>query len=112
MRQGKRLFGLIGTGEIIAEIIAGLSVSLLVRLLGHNGTTHLLLFSTLGMAACLGILIYITRKMARRISEPEEEEEDGRITSYNVCYTKLLRAGKNSFWPDALHSCGYRRSGR
>ncbi len=81
VRQGKRLFGLIGTGEIIAEIIAGLSVSLLVRLLGHNGTTHLLLFSTFGMAACLGILIYITRKMARRISEPEEEEEDGQSYS-------------------------------
>lgn len=73
VRQGKRLFGLIGTGEIFAEIFAGLSVSVLARLIG---TLHLLAFSIVGMVACLFVLFYITRKMARRIAEPEEEEEE------------------------------------
>lgn len=45
VRQGKRLFGLIGTGEIVAAIAGGSLLPLLTRLLG---TTELLLLSVLG----------------------------------------------------------------
>lgn len=72
VRQGKRLFGLIGVGEILAGIIGGLSVPLLVKWVGTPG---LLVFSALGLLACLMVLIYITRAFSRRIAAPEEEEE-------------------------------------
>ncbi|KAA0256022.1 MAG: hypothetical protein EDX89_02865 [Acidobacteria bacterium] len=45
VRQGKRLFGLIGAGEIVAAIAGGSVLPLLTRLLG---TTELLLLSVLG----------------------------------------------------------------
>ncbi len=73
VRQGKRLFGLIGVGEILAGIIGGLSVPLLIPLVSTPG---LLVFSALGLLACLGILVYITRSFSKRISAPEEAEEE------------------------------------
>ena len=42
VRQGKRLFGLIGTGELIAGGLAGLAVPTLVA---HLGTPNLLVLS-------------------------------------------------------------------
>ncbi len=56
IRQGKRLFGLICAGEIIANIIGGLLVSSLVHWLGLN---NLLLFSLSGLIASFFILFYL-----------------------------------------------------
>ncbi len=58
VRQGKRLFGLIVTGQIVACILAGFSIPLLVR---HIGTPNLLLISTVGIVAALVVLVFITR---------------------------------------------------
>lgn len=73
VRQGKRLFGLIGVGEILAGILAGFSVSFLVE---WAGTPSLLLFSAAGMVCCLLDLLVIERKLSHRMAEADDEEED------------------------------------
>lgn len=72
VRQGKRLYGLIGVGQIIAEIISGFSVSLLSGIIGASG---LLLISAGGMLSCLVTLIYITRTLSRELASPTDDEE-------------------------------------
>lgn len=83
LRQGKRLFGLIGSGEMIAVIIGGFSVSFLIK---YIGTANLILVSATGVGVMLVILVYITRAFASRLAghggeaelrEHQEEEKDG-----------------------------------
>ncbi|MFP4390285.1 MAG: HEAT repeat domain-containing protein, partial [Desulfococcaceae bacterium] len=71
VRQGKRLFGLIGSGQIAAYVVGGFSVSFFVGLMG---TVHLLAFGVLGLAACLGILIYTLKKFPEQVAAGEEDE--------------------------------------
>jgi HEAT repeat protein len=72
VRQGKRLFGLIGSGQIAAYVVGGFSVSFFVGLLG---TVHLLTFATFGLAACLAILLYILKKFPEQVAAAEKGEE-------------------------------------
>ena len=58
VRQAKRLFGLIGTGEVIARIAGSFSVPLLVRV---GGVSNLMLLSAGALAACLGLLGAVLR---------------------------------------------------
>jgi AAA family ATP:ADP antiporter len=53
LRQAKRLFGFIGTGEVVARIIGSFSVPLLLSL---GGVTNLLLLSTAALVVCLLLL--------------------------------------------------------
>ncbi len=76
VRQGKRLFGLIGIGEILAGIVSGFSVPTLVHLMGQ--TRHLLLISAGGIAACLLILGYILRLFGDQLAPPDEEEKESK----------------------------------
>ncbi len=76
VRQGKRLFGLIGVGEILAGIVSGFSVPTLVHFIGQ--TQHLLLISAGGIGACLLILGYILRLFGDQLSPPDEEEKEGK----------------------------------
>jgi HEAT repeat protein len=76
VRQGKRLFGLIGIGEILAGIVSGFSVPTLVHLMGQ--TQHLLLISAGGIAACLLILAYILRLFGDQLNPPDEEQKEGK----------------------------------
>lgn len=73
VRQGKRLFGLIGTGEITAVIVTGFSVSFLVE---YFGTKNLFLFSAAGMFVCLAVLAYIIKIFAKEFTPPDEDRED------------------------------------
>ena len=61
MRQGKRLFGLIGAGEMVARAISGFSVPWLVRLVG---TPNLLVLSIAGVAACIVLLFSLAANPA------------------------------------------------
>ncbi|MCZ6677134.1 MAG: Npt1/Npt2 family nucleotide transporter [Candidatus Poribacteria bacterium] len=78
IRQGKRLFGLIGSGEVVSIILGGFSASALVKFVG---TPNLLLVSASGIGLSLILLTYITRAYADGLLLPEEE-------------TKKPRAGK------------------
>ena len=54
VRQAKRLFGLIGSGEVVARIVASFSVPLLAP---RIGVTNLITLSALGLAACLALVL-------------------------------------------------------
>ena len=64
LRQAKRLFGVIGTGEVAARIAGAFSVPLLLRLLDVR---NLLLLTVLALAACLWLL----RRLLPLLSEPQ-----------------------------------------
>lgn len=58
VRQGKRLFGLIGAGELLAGAVAGAAVPGIVALVG---TENLLLFSAAAVAGSLALVGVIAR---------------------------------------------------
>ncbi len=58
VRQAKRLFGLIGAGEMAARSISGFSVRPLVKVIG---TPNLLILAAVGIACSLALMLYITR---------------------------------------------------
>jgi ATP/ADP translocase/HEAT repeat protein len=64
VRQAKRLFGLIGSGDAAAGVIAGVSVSWLVGLIG---TPNLLLVAAGGLTLFLGALLSIIRTQSGRL---------------------------------------------
>jgi len=63
--QAKRLFGLIGSGEILARVISFLSVPLLLKVIK---TTDLFYFSIGGLVICLFIMPMITRYLSGKIN--------------------------------------------
>ncbi len=58
VRQGKRLFGLIGAGMMLAAVVGGATLPWLIPLIG---TLNLLLLAVLGMLAALIVLLSIIR---------------------------------------------------
>src|SRR5215831_7620230 len=71
VRQGKRLFSLIGSGELAASILGGFATPLVVPMLG---THNLLLVSALSLIACLGLLIVTLRTCAAPLTTGAEVE--------------------------------------
>jgi len=68
MRQGKRLFGLVGSGNWLANIVGGFIVSPLVSWLG---TTHLLLLAAGSIVVGLGLLRMIVHDyLSRPVAAP------------------------------------------
>ena len=55
LRQGKRLFGLVGAGEEVSTVLGLFSVPLLLRFLG--GPQHLLPIALVGLLGCLVVVI-------------------------------------------------------
>jgi len=58
VRQAKRLFGLIGAGEMVARSISGFSVRPLVKIIG---TPNLLFLAAGGITCSLVLMLYIAR---------------------------------------------------
>lgn len=73
LRQGKRLFTLASTGEVIAGIIGGSSIALLVQLVGAQ---NLLFVVALAFAVCVVLLRIISKSFPQRLSRAEEEESE------------------------------------
>ena len=72
VRQGKRLFGLIGTGEIVAGALGGFSIPLLIR--GALTTPQMLLVSAIGILGCILVLRHITRSFHHEFAFQAQEE--------------------------------------
>jgi HEAT repeat protein len=70
-KQAKRLFGLVGSGEVAAGILSYFSISFIVE---RIGAVNLLLISGVSFAICLLILIIITRKFEGIILETESQQ--------------------------------------
>ena len=58
VRQAKRLFGLIGTGEVVARIVGSFSVPLLVAI---GGVSNLMLLSAAALVLCLVLVGAVLR---------------------------------------------------
>lgn len=65
LRQGKRLFGLIGAGDVLAIIAAGLAVPFIVRAVG---TVNLLAFATAAQVATFALLAVILTSFRDRLA--------------------------------------------
>lgn len=73
LQQGKRLFGLLSSGEHVATIATGFIAPVLVSWLG---TPNLFLVGALVMALTLGLLIFIVRTNAGQMSATADTSED------------------------------------
>ncbi len=58
VRQSKRLFGLVGSGEVAARVLGSFAVPLLVQAIG---VANLLWISASGLGACLALLVLILK---------------------------------------------------
>ena len=58
VRQAKRLFGVIGSGEVVARIAGSFAVPLIVRAMG---VTSLIALSAVALAACLALVSPVLR---------------------------------------------------
>ena len=85
IRQGKRLFGLLMTGEILSGILGGLSIS---YILNYIQTIDLLLVSSLSLVLSIILLNKIIKNFDKRFDEAEEEEEE---QSLQGSYSTLLK---------------------
>lgn len=65
IRQGKRFFGFLGSPELLATTIGGLSIPWIVPLFG---TSNLLFICAFSNIACLIILLYIVKKFPDKLS--------------------------------------------
>jgi len=72
LQQGKRLFGLVATGEIVASTIGGFATPLFMQL---NGTPSLLLVSCGGLVFCLVFVGVMVRHYGDRLAGGEESRE-------------------------------------
>lgn len=74
LQQAKRLFGLIGSGEVAGAIVAGVAVGPLIKALA---LWRVLALAALGFAACIGFMVYLLRTRRPPASGAAEEEEAG-----------------------------------
>ncbi len=65
LAQGKRLFGLVGAGSMVARLVVYSALALVVTSIG---TVNLLLFALAGMLAALGLLVAILRRYGPRLA--------------------------------------------
>lgn len=73
VRQSKRLFGFIGSGEVAAMVLGGLATPLIVGLLGNEG---LVTMSAVAIGAGTLLLGQVLRENRARIAEGEESAEE------------------------------------
>jgi len=84
IRQGKRLFGILVTGEILAGIIGGLSVGFILNFID---TKSLLIISIIALFLSTILLLKIISKFENRFDQASEEIGDERS---NTSIKKLL----------------------
>jgi HEAT repeat protein len=78
VRQAKRLFGLVGSGEVVARIVGSFSVPFLVRPLG---VPNLIVLSALGLLGCLALLLALLPRAARQSASAAQRPSPKRPAS-------------------------------
>ena len=91
LRQGKRIFGLISSGEVISDIIGFLLIPFALHFIK---TSDLLYISLLGLGICLVLMLYIFRRFRTTLNIKESVEGHKEITSFKMVfkekYIKIL----------------------
>lgn len=75
LRQGKRLFGLVGAGEEVSTIVGLFSIPVMIQVLG--GPLPLVLFATAGLAGSLAVVAAIARVFRSTIAASGDEPAKG-----------------------------------
>lgn len=70
LRQGKRIFGLISTGEVLSDIIGFFSIPILLRYIGHS---ELLFLASASLGACLLVLLFIIKDFRDKLDEDHNQ---------------------------------------
>jgi len=81
LRQAKRLFGFVGTGEVLARIAGSFSIPLLLK---FGGVPNLLIFSALALFSCVVLLRRILPMIPtdeEPVKTPKEKAETSSIGS-------------------------------
>lgn len=81
IQQGKRLFGLIGSGDTIASMIGGFAVPTIVA---FTGTYNLLLLAAASSAASLLIIIVIVRQFRGQIEDDASSSQSQTLEPFRV----------------------------
>lgn len=71
--QAGRLFGLMGVGEVLGDVVGGLGVGVLVERLGTSAT---LLVSAASLAGAGALIVAITRRFPRTLDDDEPAVEE------------------------------------
>jgi HEAT repeat protein len=96
LRQGKRLFGIIGAGDPLAVVIGGLATPLLLRWLSP---ADLLTLSAFGSASAIVVVLVILKSFSPLQNQPREDDEDALIEQqqprplFRDSYVRLIFAG-------------------
>lgn len=90
LRQGKRLFGLVGAGEEVSTIAGLFSIPFLVKVLG--GPLPLLLFATAGLAGSLVVVVAITRAFRATLASGGDAPAKGGAAARGAGLSDLLRS--------------------
>ena len=72
VRQGKRLFGLVATGDVLANILGGFSMPWIVDL---TGTVHLIPIAGVGLSLCFVMLVVMEKMQGHHFAQKDVEEE-------------------------------------
>jgi ATP:ADP antiporter, AAA family len=89
IRQGKRLFGLLMSGEILAGILGGISVG---ALMNHIDSIDLLFISGVSLVLSFILLLNILKKFSTKFDDANLDEE---AEDVDVSYKALL---KNNYY--------------
>lgn len=99
VRQGKRLFGLIGAGEMMARVVGGLLTPTLVTLMG---TANLLLVAAGATGGILGVTVVLNRlfaaQMGGQVDERAGQRADAESSTWRNSYTLLIFATAGLGW--------------
>lgn len=88
LREGKRLFGLVGSAGTVGCIASGLAVRPLAR---GWGTENLLFLVAILLSGFVAIVIFLTRREARRLSAKPQRMATGPVGDKLGYYTELLK---------------------
>ncbi len=88
VRQGKRLFGLIGIGLTLSESLTGFFIPTFVNLVG---TPNLLFVAAASFTGALVVQTHIFRSFANQISTPDEEAKEQETRNGKSSLTNLFK---------------------
>jgi ATP/ADP translocase/HEAT repeat protein len=88
LRQGKRLFGLISSGEVISDIIGFFSIPLLLQFISAS---DLIFIALIALLFCIGILTYITKVFKGNLITTESNTESSISNSNKSGLFQLLK---------------------